>query len=149
MVTDPAIIASICGSYDPAQEERARQECIDEVREQLAKRILHSASTLLTQKQFEIFTLWRQGKVQAEIAELVGVQQTSVQKALFGNVLYSKYIPDPTDSSKKIKIKLNPPLCYGGIMKKIKEWCESDTVCQQMQQTIDDLKAELMDPEDV
>jgi predicted XRE-type DNA-binding protein len=80
-----------------------------ELRQQLMKEVLRIINTNLTERQCEVVTLRLQGKTQIQIAEQLGIHQTTVHKLLMGNIDYA-----------------NGKKRYGGAIKKLKKICYKD-----------------------
>jgi DNA-binding CsgD family transcriptional regulator len=74
-------------------------------RQELFNIVMEVAKERLTTRQIEILTLFLGGLTQYEIGEKLGIHQTSVHKALYGSIDYSR--------SKR----------YGGIVKKLRKYC--------------------------
>ena len=111
--TDDAVLASIIDS----QQSEQTNEYEEEIKQDIVDRILHQCETLLTPHQLTILKMWMQGKTQSAIADELGIQQTSVNKAIHGIVTYD------ADGNK---------IQFGGFLKKIRLWAEKDPVIKEM-----------------
>lgn len=77
-----------------------------ELRQQLMEEVLKIVNNDLTVRQKEVVLLRLQGKTQIQIAEGLGIHQTTVHKLLMGNIDYA-----------------NGKKRYGGAIKKLKRLC--------------------------
>lgn len=100
-------------------------ERFDELREQLLKEVVRLINTRLTRRQAEVITLRLEGKTQIQIADELGIHQTTVHKLLMGNIDYS-----------------NGKKRYGGAIKKLKKLCIKDKDIQEILIEMDDLRAQ-------
>jgi DNA-binding CsgD family transcriptional regulator len=109
-------------------------EKFDELRDQLMQEVVRLINTKLTPRQSEVVTLRLQGKTQIQIADELGIHQTTVHKLLMGNIDYA-----------------NGRKRYGGAIKKLKKLCAKDEVVQDILSELDNLRAAdpLDDPLDV
>ena len=80
-----------------------------ELRQQLIQEVLRVVGTCLTQRQSEVITLRLKDLTQIQIAEKLGIHQTTVHKLLMGNIDYA-----------------NGKKRYGGAIKKLKKMCLKD-----------------------
>jgi predicted XRE-type DNA-binding protein len=80
-----------------------------ELKSRLMKEVLRIINSSLTPRQCEVVTLRLQGKTQIQIAEQLGIHQTTVHKLIQGNIDYS-----------------NGKKRYGGAIKKLKKLCAKD-----------------------
>jgi len=111
--TDAAVLASIIDSQQCTQTN----EYEEEIKQDIVDRILHECETLLTEHQLAVLKMWMQGKTQSAIADELGIQQTSVNKAIHGVVTYD-------EKGNKV--------VFGGFLKKIRLWAEKDPVIKEM-----------------
>lgn len=81
-----------------------------ELRQQLIQEVLRVVGTCLTQRQAEVITLRLKDLTQIQIAEKLGIHQTTVHKLLMGNIDYA-----------------NGKKRYGGAIKKLKKMCSKDS----------------------
>jgi DNA-binding CsgD family transcriptional regulator len=94
-----------------------------DLKEQLMQEILRIVNDGLTERQMEVVTLRLKGKTQIQIADQLGIHQTTVHKLLMGNIDYA-----------------NGKKRYGGAIKKIKKICARDTKILDILRKIEDLK---------
>ena len=95
-----------------------------DLRQQLMKEVLRIISTNLTQRQCEVVTLRLQGKTQIQIADQLGIHQTTVHKLLMGNIDYA-----------------NGKKRYGGAIKKLKKICAKDEKVLKILKEMDNVRA--------
>jgi len=95
-----------------------------ELRQQLLKEVLRIIKTDLTERQCEVVTLRLQGLTQIQIAEQLGIHQTTVHKLLMGNIDYA-----------------NGKKRYGGAIKKLKKICYKDEKVLKILEEMDDIRA--------
>jgi len=96
-----------------------------ELRQQLMKEVLRIISTNLTERQCEVVTLRLQGLTQIQIAEQLGIHQTTVHKLLMGNIDYA-----------------NGKKRYGGAIKKLKKVCAKDEKVLEILKKMETLRGE-------
>lgn len=101
---------------------------IYEIREKLLHIVIETAPKLLTPSQLEVFNLFLEGYDQLEIADALGINQGSVNKALLGNFKYSK-----KKGTKGIR--------YGGIFQKLKNHFDIDPLTQGYLKILKDLSS--------
>ena len=94
-----------------------------ELRQQLMKEVLRIINTNLTERQCEVVTLRLQGLTQIQIAEQLGVHQTTVHKLLMGNIDY-------TNGKKR----------YGGAIKKLKKVCSKDKEVMRILEKMEEMR---------
>jgi DNA-binding CsgD family transcriptional regulator len=94
-----------------------------DLKEQLMKEILRVVSDCLTKRQMEVVTLRLKGKTQIQIADQLGIHQTTVHKLLMGNIDYA-----------------NGKKRYGGAIKKIKKICARDAKVLEILDKIEAIK---------
>ena len=80
---------------------KLRKNLIDEI-----KRLINN---ILTERQREVINLRLKGLTQVEIADLLGIHQTTVHKTISGNIDYK-----------------NGEARYGGAIKKLQKACQKD-----------------------
>jgi DNA-binding CsgD family transcriptional regulator len=95
-----------------------------ELRQQLIKEVLRIVNTELTKRQSEVVNLRLQNMTQIQIAEKLGIHQTTVHKLLMGNIDY-----------------VNGKKRYGGAMKKLKKLCTKDKKILEMLKKMEELRA--------
>lgn len=95
-----------------------------DLRQQLMKEVLRIINTHLTERQCEVVTLRLQGKTQIQIAEQLGIHQTTVHKLLMGNIDYA-----------------NGKKRYGGAIKKLKKICYRDERILEILEEMDNIRA--------
>lgn len=94
-----------------------------ELRQQLIDEVMRIVSTNLTKRQAEVVMLRLEGKTQIQIAEQLGIHQTTVHKLLSGNIDYA-----------------NGKKRYGGAVKKLKKICDKDNKVINILQQMESLK---------
>jgi len=99
-------------------------ERIRELRIELMKEVRRLINTILTQRQMEVVNLRLEGRTQVEIAEILGIHQTTVHKTLSGNIDYK-----------------NGEVRYGGAIKKLKKMCARDERVLEILQKIDEVRS--------
>jgi len=87
----------------------AYSERFYELRQELMVEVLRIIGTNLTRRQAEVVKLRLEGKTQIQIAEQLGIHQTTVHKLLMGNIDYA-----------------NGKKRYGGAIKKLTKICFKD-----------------------
>lgn len=80
-----------------------------DLRQRLMDEVMRIVKTNLTKRQAEVVLLRLEGKTQIQIAEELGIHQTTVHKLLMGNIDYA-----------------NNKKRYGGAIKKLKKICAKD-----------------------
>ena len=114
--TDSAVLNAIID----AQADTAYNEYEKEIKQDIVDRIMFACETILTEHQLTVLKMWIDGKTQAQIADELGIQQTSINKAIHG--IYT--------------VKDGKRIQSGGLLKKIRLWAEKDEVLQQMLETL-------------
>jgi len=99
-------------------------ETVLELEDKLKKRVLDLVKIHCTEHQKRIFGLVSDGYTQMEIADMLGIQQSSVTKCIVGNVTY--------DNGKKSS--------YGGIIRKMKRAVSEDWYCNEIVKQLAELK---------
>ena len=126
IAVDPAILNDfpLIDGLGPQLNLAKYSERFHELRQQLMKEVLRIINTNLTERQCEVITLRLEGKTQIQIAEQLGVHQTTVHKLLMGNIDYA-----------------NGKKRYGGAIKKLKKICEKDAVVLEILEEMESLRA--------
>lgn len=100
-----------------------------ELRQKLIDEVMKIINNNLTPRQAEVVKLRLEGKTQIQIAEQLGVHQTTIHKLLSGNLDYS-----------------NGRKRYGGAIKKLKKICAKNDCVLDILAQMDELKTrELLD----
>lgn len=111
MVVDPIILSTVYlknATYNINEVELMEE--LKELQDQLICKIKEVINTCLTERQREVMIrTYMEQRTQMEVADMLGVCQTTVHKIISGNIDYS-----------------NGGRRYGGALKKIKKICESD-----------------------
>jgi len=94
------------------------------LRQRLMKEVLRIINFNLTKRQKEVVTLRLQGKTQIQIAEQLGIHQTTVHKLLMGNIDYA-----------------NNKKRYGGAIKKLQKICAKDEKVSIILAEMEELRA--------
>jgi len=94
-----------------------------ELKEELMMEIYKVIKSSLTDRQAEVIGLRLKGNTQIQIAEELGIHQTTVHKLLSGNIDYA-----------------NGKKRYGGAIKKLKKHCAKNPIILEILQKMDDLK---------
>jgi predicted DNA-binding protein YlxM (UPF0122 family) len=105
-------------------EGTAIRDEITELRSQLIDELYEIIfSDQLTEHQKKVLFMRLEGKTQNEIAEHLGITQSAVHKALFGNIDYK-----------------NNKKRYGGVIKKLKKICANNDKINNILDKIQELK---------
>ena len=122
---DPAILGEfpLAESLGFQLNLSRHSEMFDKLRERLMREVLRIINTSLTTRQSEVVTLRLQGKTQIQIAEELGVHQTTVHKLLSGNIDYA-----------------NGKKRYGGAIKKLQKLCAKDETVLEILKNMEDLR---------
>ncbi len=100
-------------------------EEIQELREDLLNELYSIINgNYLTEHQKKILFMRLMGKTQNEIAEHLGITQSAVHKAMHGNIDYK-----------------NNKKRYGGIVKKLKKICSSNSNIQDILKKIEEIRS--------
>lgn len=94
-----------------------------DLKERLMKEILRIIRNDLTERQAEVVTLRLEGKTQIQIADQLGIHQTTVHKLLMGNIDYA-----------------NGKKRYGGAIKKLKKICAKDKTVLEILRKMEELR---------
>jgi hypothetical protein len=110
-VVDPVILSTVYlrnATYNINEVELMEE--LKELQDRLIEKIKEVIDTCLTERQREVMIrTYMEQRTQMEVADMLGVCQTTVHKIISGNIDYS-----------------NGGRRYGGALKKIKKICESD-----------------------
>lgn len=102
------------------------------LRQQLMKEVMRVIKSELTVRQAEVVILRLQNMTQTQIAEKLGIHQTTVHKLLMGNIDYA-----------------NGKKRYGGAIKKLKKICYKDSKILDVLSKMEELRTkEVMYGED-
>lgn len=127
ILVDPDIMSNFENTiaYDPVDYQK-RDELI-ELTGQLIDAVNFLIENKLTSRQSEVVQkIYFEQKTQMEVADSLGLCQTTIHKILKGNIDYS-----------------NGGKRYGGALKKLKKLCTSDPDIQQIINKIGQLRMEL------
>jgi len=112
-------------------EENALDDRVVDLREELLGEIYDIINgDYLTEHQKKILFMRLMGKTQNEIAEHLGITQSSIHKAMHGNIDYK-----------------NQKKRYGGIVKKLQKLCKNNEKVNEILSKISDVKKETKDEE--
>ncbi len=100
-------------------------EKFQELRQQLFDEVIRLVNTCLTKRQAQVLALRLEGKTQIQIADELGIHQTTVHKLLMGNIDYA-----------------NGKKRYGGAIKKLRKMCYRDTTVIKILGEMSELRAE-------
>ena len=103
-----------------------------ELRQQLICEVLRVVETCLTKRQAEVISLRLKDFTQIQIAEELGVHQTTIHKLLMGNIDYS-----------------NGKKRYGGAIKKLKKVCAKDEKILELLVIMEEIRLQESDEEEV
>lgn len=125
VIVDPDIMVQIIES----DLHQSNCEELEQARQDLAEHIVAKAPEVLTEKQWAALSMWLTGKYsQQQIADHLGVAQTTIYKTLNGNDAYRE---DGTCTR------------YGGVSTKLRLWAQTDERTQELLQKIAELVGEL------
>jgi predicted XRE-type DNA-binding protein len=96
-----------------------------DLRLQLIKEVRRIINNDLTKRQAEVVMLRLQDMTQTQIAEKLGIHQTTVHKLLMGNIDYA-----------------NGKKRYGGAVKKLKKVCGKDEKVQKILRRMSELRSQ-------
>lgn len=94
--------------------------------DQLKQAYWRLINTKLTKRQREVITLYAKGHTQTEIAQKLGVNQSSITKSIHGNVDYR-----------------NGKRVYGGAKKKLEKYAEQDLEIIEILRKIAEIQSEM------
>lgn len=122
---DPALLSEfpLIESLGAQLNLAKHSERFDELRSQLIEEVLRLVKTGLTERQSEVVQLRLMGKTQIQIAEELGVHQTTVHKLISGNIDYK-----------------NGKKRYGGAIKKLRKLCDRDENIQLILEEMEELR---------
>lgn len=130
MVVDPIILSTVYlknATYNINEVELMEE--LKELQDQLICKIKEVINTCLTERQREVMIrTYMEQRTQMEVADMLGVCQTTVHKIISGNIDYS-----------------NGGRRYGGALKKIKKICESDQEVIGILSRLEEIKGALSD----
>lgn len=106
---------------NPYQYDEELLKTQDKLREEFWK----LAKEILTERQYQVISMLRDGYTQQEIAKTLDVNQSSVAKTLNGNIAYE-----------------NGVKYYGGLIKKMKKAIGKDPKFQELFDRLNELKEE-------
>lgn len=128
VLVDPTIMSSF--NFRDLVYEDLDPEMMDELvglTEELADRVKQIIDTRLTSRQTEVVKqIYFEQKTQMEVADQLGLCQTTVHKTLKGNIDYN-----------------NGMKRYGGAIKKLKKICSDDEIIQNILNRMQEIRAEL------
>lgn len=105
-------------------------ENVLELQDKLIKRVYQLAKSVCTDRQFSILMMLMDGYTQVEIAEKIGVGQSTITKTIHGSQFYDQ------DGQQIAR--------YGGLMKKIKKAVQEDAKIQQILHDISEFREEIL-----
>lgn len=122
---DPVILSTVfLGNARFLDNEVELMEEFKELQDDLFDKIMGIINTKLTERQREVMIkTFLEGRTQMEVADLLGVCQTTIHKILMGNIDY-----------------FNNKRRYGGAVKKIKKFCDEDTEIQVILTRMDEIR---------
>jgi predicted DNA-binding protein YlxM (UPF0122 family) len=125
VVVDPVILATVyLGDAKFHIHEVELKEEFKELQDALVVRVMDVIQTQLTERQREVMIkTYIEGRTQMEVADLLGVCQTTVHKIISGNIDYS-----------------NGGRRYGGALKKIRRLCETDQEIKDILGRMEEIK---------
>ena len=128
ILVDPNIMSNF--AFDDMVYEAIDYEKMDEIvglTEELFERVKELIETRLTDRQTEVVQkIYFEQKTQMEVADSLGLCQTTIHKILKGNIDYA-----------------NGAKRYGGALKKLRKLCDNDPEIQNILKKIQEIKAEL------
>lgn len=122
---DPSVLCDFSTEDGFGEQMRTSgfSEEILDLRKILMKEVRRLIETILTPRQCEVITLRLQGYTQVEIADMLGIHQTTVHKTLSGNIDYK-----------------NGEARYGGAIKKLKKACSKDPKVSEILRKIEETR---------
>lgn len=129
-MVDPTIMSSF--SFGDMVYEDVDYHKVDEMiglTEELFARVKELIETKLTDRQTEVVQkIYFEQKTQMEVADSLGLCQTTIHKILKGNIDYA-----------------HGGIRYGGAIKKLRKLCDNDPDIQNILKKIQEIRAELFD----
>lgn len=126
ILVDPDILSNFHYSTEDSVDYRKRDELLD-LTGQLIDAVNDLIATRLTDRQSEVVQkIFYEQRTQMEVADSLGLCQTTIHKILKGNIDYS-----------------NGGKRYGGALKKLKKLCSSDPEIQQIIDRMGQLRQDL------
>ena len=129
-MVDPVILSTVYlrnATYNINEVELMEE--LKELQDRLIEKIKEVIDTCLTERQREVMIrTYMEQRTQMEVADMLGVCQTTVHKIISGNIDYS-----------------NGGRRYGGALKKIKKICETDQEVVQILTRLEEIKGALSD----
>ena len=111
------------------QQSPDHTQVAEEARGELLDHISANVQSILTQKQYDVYSRYSTGLyTQQQVAAQLGIDQSSVHKQMFGNIIYKPGLP---------------PRRSGGAIYRIQLWCSSDARVQELLQIIRDEESNL------
>ena len=110
-------ISSLINPYEYSEE-------LLDLKEQLRIEFWKLTEKVCTKRQLDVLKLLAEGKTQTEIAKILNINQSSVHKAISGNISYEINMANKQ---------------YGGAIKKIKKHIDNSPVFQELFKKISDL----------
>ena len=127
ILIDPDVMSGFNLTTTIASQDFEKNDELAELTEQLIKEIHGLINNSLTSRQSEVVKkIYFEQKTQMEVADSLGLCQTTIHKILKGNLDYS-----------------NGGKRYGGALKKLKKLCMSNERISQIINRIDELRREL------
>lgn len=128
ILVDPTIMSNF--SFGDMAYEPVNYELMDELvglTEELTERVKVLIDTKLTDRQTDVVKkIYFEQKTQMEVADSLGLCQTTIHKILKGNIDYA-----------------NGGKRYGGALKKLRKLCATDEEIQNILKKIQDIRAEV------
>lgn len=128
VLVDPTIMSNF--SFGNMVVENIDHQKMDELiglSEDLFEKVKILIDTKLTSRQTEVVKkIFFEQKTQMEVADSLGLCQTTIHKILKGNIDYA-----------------NGGKRYGGAIKKLKKLCDSDSEIQDILKNIQEIRAEI------
>jgi uncharacterized protein with von Willebrand factor type A (vWA) domain len=127
---DPNILSTVfLGKAQYSINEEELMEEFKTLQDLLIEKLKYVIATQLTERQREVMIkIYFEQRTQMETADLLGVCQTTIHKIVSGNIDYSN-----KDGAKR----------YGGALKKIRKFCETDPEVIQILARMEEIRGEL------
>lgn len=103
--------------------QAGHSEEVQELRDKLMDEVRRLIRTSLTERQMQVVAMFLQGKTQIQIADELGICQTTVHKTLRGNIDYR-----------------NGAARYGGAIKKLQKLCAKDSKVLKLLDQIEEVR---------